>query len=200
MFLLKGLLIGLIFGLPVGAVGTLTLQRTINYNSKVGFITGLGSSVADILYACIGVFGISIISYFLIKHQIVINIIGSIFIFVMGIQTIKKQAELKKEKTANGLGKIFLSSFVIGITNPATILSFIFAFSYFNIMENIKLLNGILLLLGVLIGTLIWWTILVFIGNKLKKNINENRLKIINIVFGVLLIVFSISIVIKTVI
>lgn len=41
-YLLKGILIGLLFGLPVGAVGTMTVQRTLNYGAKAGLVTGLG--------------------------------------------------------------------------------------------------------------------------------------------------------------
>lgn len=200
MFFIKGLLIGLIFGIPIGAVGTLTLQRTINYNGKIGFITGLGSSIADILYALIGVFGITIISDFLLEYQTIINIVGSIFILILGIGTIRKKVDIRREDKKQSISKIFLSSFFIGITNPATILSFIFAFTYFNIIGEVTLLNGILLVLGVLLGTIIWWSILVFVGNKLKKNIKENRLKNINKIFGILLILFSLIIIFQTII
>lgn len=199
MFLIKGLLIGLIFGIPIGAVGTLTMQRTINYNSKLGFITGLGSSVADMIYAVIGVFGITIISDFLLEYQAIINIIGSIFILILGITTIRKKIEMQKEEKRQNISKTFLSSFIIGITNPATIITFIFAFTYFNLMEQVTLINGILLVLGVLLGTIIWWTILVIISNKIKKNINEKRLKNVNKIFGILLILFSVIIIIQTI-
>lgn len=51
----KGILIGLIFGLPVGAVGAMTVQRTWEHGIKAGLLTGMGSSAADCIYAGIGV-------------------------------------------------------------------------------------------------------------------------------------------------
>ncbi len=36
-----------LFGLPVGAVGTMTVQHTLSSGIKAGLFTGLGSSVAD---------------------------------------------------------------------------------------------------------------------------------------------------------
>ena len=42
-FLLKRFLIGLIFGLPVGAVGTLVVQRSFRQGFWQGLLTGLGS-------------------------------------------------------------------------------------------------------------------------------------------------------------
>ena len=63
----KGLLIGLIFGVPAGAIGALSIQRTIERGFWTGLLTGMGSSVADLLYACIGVFGITLVTDFLKK-------------------------------------------------------------------------------------------------------------------------------------
>lgn len=41
-FLLRGILIGLLFGIPVGAVGTLTVQRAYHHDFAAGIKTGLG--------------------------------------------------------------------------------------------------------------------------------------------------------------
>ena len=76
-YLLRGILIGLLFGLPVGAVGTMTVQHTLSSGIKAGLFTGLGSSVADCFYAAVGVFGITLISDFLLKYQVIINIFRS---------------------------------------------------------------------------------------------------------------------------
>lgn len=61
-YLIKGILIGLLFGMPVGAVGAMTVQRTIAHGTKAGLLTGSGSSAADCLYACVGAFGLTLIS------------------------------------------------------------------------------------------------------------------------------------------
>lgn len=45
--LLKGICIGLLFWLPAGAAGTLTVQRTLAHGPRMGILTGLGASVAD---------------------------------------------------------------------------------------------------------------------------------------------------------
>ncbi len=68
-YLLRGRLIGFIFGLPAGAVGALTVQRTCHHGAKAGLSMGLGSSVADCFYACVGVFGFTLISDFMLRYQ-----------------------------------------------------------------------------------------------------------------------------------
>lgn len=198
--LLKGLIIGIIFGVPVGAVGAMTVQRTLTNGKKIGFFTGLGSSVADCLYACIGAFGLTFISDFLLKYQTIINIVGGLIIAIMGIKMFLKRNENDneiKEKKNISKSKTFLSSFIIGITNPTVILTFLFAFSYFGIADRMNILNGIELVIGVLIGTLLWWAILVILTDKLKNKFANNGFKNLNKVFGIILIIFSLIIFIK---
>lgn len=185
-FLLAGLLIGLLFGLPAGAVGALTVQRTLNYGFKAGLATGLGSSVADCLYAFIGAFGLTLISDFLFKYQAAINILGGSLVLAMGIWMIRRKNEDSvSEVPALSGSKMFLSAFAVGITNPAAILTFLFAFSYLGISGQLTMLEGIQLVCGVFIGTYIWWGILSVAANALKKK--TSSFCKLNRVFGVVL-------------
>lgn len=189
--LFKGILIGLMFGVPIGAVGAMTVQRTLDRGFGAGLLTGLGSSVADCLYACVGVFGFTFISDFLLKYQTIINIIGGVFVLIMGIgQLVKKSAESAPQRPADG-AKMFLSSFVVGITNPAAILTFLFAFTYFGIAEISGALNGILLVLGVFIGTYIWWSTLSGVVCIIKRKSGNRGLPYMNKIFGAILILFA---------
>lgn len=185
-YLISGILIGLMFGVPAGAVGALTVQRTLNHGFKAGLATGLGSSVADCLYACIGAFGLTLISEFLLKYQTVINILGGCLILVMGIRMIirKKENTVSKVSALSGI-KMFMSSFAVGITNPAAILTFLFAFSYFAISGQLTIFQGIQLVCGVFVGTYIWWGILSVAANLLKKK--TSSFCKLNKVFGVIL-------------
>ena len=83
--LLKGIQIGLLFGVPAGAVGAMTVQRTLQAGPRAGLLTGLGSSVADCFYACVGVFGLTLVSDFLLKGQNMIHMAGGCLIFGMGV-------------------------------------------------------------------------------------------------------------------
>lgn len=89
-FLLKGLLIGFLFGLPVGAVGTMAAQSAFRYGFSAGLKTGLGSSAADCLYVVCGAFGLTFVSDFLLKYQTVIHAVGGSLILVMGLHLILK--------------------------------------------------------------------------------------------------------------
>lgn len=196
--LFKGILIGLMFGVPIGAIGAMTVQRTLDRGFGAGALTGLGSSVADCLYACVGVFGLSFISDFLLKYQIIINVIGGAFVLIMGISQLVKKAEEKSPRNPTEGVKMFLSSFAVGITNPAAILTFLFAFTYFDIAGMSGALSGILLAAGVFIGTYIWWAALSGAVCVIKRKLGSRRLPYLNKIFGVILILFSMLIFGKT--
>ena len=51
--IIKGLLIGIIASAPMGPVGILCIQRTLNKGRWEGFATGAGASLSDIIYAII---------------------------------------------------------------------------------------------------------------------------------------------------
>lgn len=200
MFLLKGILIGLIFGVPAGAVGALCVQRSLLYGAKSGLVTGLGSSAADCFYAAIGAFGITLVSDFLTKYQTVINLIGGLLILAMGISILLKKwgssTEIEKRMSYTTM---FMSSFGVGITNPAAVITFLFAFSYFGIDGKQGVFNGAALVLGVLFGTLAWWIILSSITEMIKKKQGDKGFNSLNKIFGVIMICFSVIIFARTI-
>ena len=56
-FIFKGMLIGVIASAPMGPVGILCVQRTLNKGRWFGFATGIGAAVSDIIYAAFAGFG-----------------------------------------------------------------------------------------------------------------------------------------------
>lgn len=191
-FIIKGILIGLLFGMPVGAVGAMTAQRTLVYGMKAGLLTGLGSSVSDCVYACIGVFGLTLLSDFLLRYQSIINLAGGCLILGMGIRMLlSKNGGMQNTTDSPGGIRMFVSSFAVGIMNPAAILTFLFAFSLLGIHGQCGLAEGMGLVTGVFWGTYCWWGMLSGAVVLLKKKAKNNWLPIMNRTFGIILILFG---------
>lgn len=199
-FLLRGILIGLLFGVPVGAVGTMTVQRTFAGSFKDGLMTGLGSSVADCLYAIVGAFGLTIVSDFLLKYQTILNTLGGTLVLIMGVRLFlhKNEAMSLPRPVASGI-RMFLSSFAVGITNPAAILTFLFAFSYFGINGNTDIRQGTQLVAGVFMGTYIWWTTLSAFVCFIKRKTENYSFHSINRIFGAILSLFGAAVFVQTI-
>lgn len=199
VYLLKGVLIGLLFGLPVGAVGTMTVQRTWRFGFRSGLLTGLGSSVADCFYAAVGAFGLTLLSDFLLRYQTVLHLLGGGLILYMGVRLIaSKENTAAAEIKAVAGAKLVASSFIIGMTNPAALLTFLFAFSYFGISGIAGSFNRLCLVGGVFIGTYIWWTVLSAATYILRNKAKRHSLQRANRVFGVILSAFGTVVLVRT--
>lgn len=98
-YLIRGLLIGLIFGVPAGAIGALTIQRTLRGGFWAGLATGLGSFAADLLYACAGVFGITLVSELLTRYQRPISLLGGVLIAALGIHIFRQRPQDRQQES-----------------------------------------------------------------------------------------------------
>ena len=58
---MKGFIIGIIVSAPMGPVGILTVQRTLNKGRREGLATGIGAVGSDFLYAIITGYGMSFV-------------------------------------------------------------------------------------------------------------------------------------------
>lgn len=195
---LQGVLIGIVFGVPAGAVGALTLQRSFEYGFKAGLITGLGSTAADVLYAVVGILGITIIQSFVRTYQLPISIAGGMIIMGMGILAFRKTVSLEqKEVEVTKYPVMFASSLAIAVCNPATVFSFLAVFAMLNIQTGTSDHAGIELVFGIGAGTCIWWTIISLAACKLKEHATEKLYKRLYKIMGILLILFGLAVMIN---
>lgn len=198
--LLKGMAIGILFGVPAGVVGILAIQRTLSQGILAGFMTGMGSSAADVFYAGAGCFGITLISDFLLKYRRGICMAGCMLVVVMGILCFRKTRAVQvKNDSAHGVSTCFFSAFAISMANPATIVSFMMVFSLFRIDGTESLMENIRLVFGIFCGTCIWWAVVALAAGRFRDRITENYSRKLNRIFGVLMVLFGIVLGIKAV-
>lgn len=197
IFLYKGLILGFSVAAPVGPIGVLCINRTINKSYVSGLVTGLGAATADLIYGLIAGLGLTIISNFLIDQKLWIQTIGLIFLFYLGIKTLmKKKTEIEFNKTIDTrLFKDYLTTFILTITNPATILFFLAVFAGLGLSnsENEKFAT-ILLVIGVFFGSGMWWLFLSGLTYKLKSRMSNQILKRIDLLSGFLILLLGLFI------
>ena len=76
----EGIVLGILVSAPLGPIGVLTIQRTINKGRNSGIMTGLGALTADTFYAALAGFGVSIITKFISNHQLSFRIVGGMIL------------------------------------------------------------------------------------------------------------------------
>ena len=195
--ILTGILIGICVSAPVGPLGVLCIQRTLSRGKLHGFMTGLGATTSDIIYALLVSLGMSFILDFINTHQFLIQIIGSIIILLFGIYLFLKKPKnqlphIKKSHSKGDLISDYLSAFGLCFSNPLIMFLFIGLFARFQIIESGNISNNIIAFISIIIGATIWWILLTMIVGYFKNKFKLRELRIINKITGSIIIILSI--------
>jgi threonine/homoserine/homoserine lactone efflux protein len=190
---LRGLLIGFSIAAPVGPIGVLCIRRTLAYGRVAGLVSGLGAASADSLYGAIAAFGLSLVAGFLISYQDSLKVVGGLYLLYLGYRTLisvpqAEDSELKKE----GLLHSYVSTFFLTLTNPVTIIAFAAIFTGLGLVgESRDLLSASLTVVGVFLGSALWWFMLSAGVGYLGRKIRPDLLLWINRISGVVIIIFG---------
>jgi len=192
-FLIRGLIIGFSIAAPVGPISVLVIRRTLAEGQVLGFVSGLGAATADAIYGCIAAFGLTYISNMLVSHQAWLRLFGGLFLCYLGIRTfLARPAERPASAKGNGLIGACGSTFLLTLTNPMTILSFAAVFAGFGVASSSgTYLDAGLLVLGVFIGSGLWWLVLSGGVSISRKGLNSRRMRWVNRVSGLIIIAFG---------
>jgi len=190
-FLLQGVVLGFSIAAPVGPIGVLCIRRTLMQGRTAGLVSGLGAATADAFYGCIAGFGLTLVSDFLVNQQLWIRLIGGIFLCYLGVKTfLSKPAEVSTLVQSKSLFSHYASTLFLTLTNPATILSFAAIFAGLGVIEG-SYVDAAILVLGVFIGSTLWWFVLSFGIIFLRSRFSQRGFIWINKISGVILVVFG---------
>jgi threonine/homoserine/homoserine lactone efflux protein len=183
----QSLLIGLSIAAPVGQIGVLAIQRTLQYGRAAGLATGLGAAVADALYGAVGAFGITVLIAWLVDHRTAFTLIGSVVLLWMGWRIARQPptAARAAETTPADWLKHFAGTFVLTLSNPTTILSFLAVFGA--IAGRTAQASPWLMVAGVLVGSALWWLVLATVVGRLRHRFDARWQRRINLASAALL-------------
>ena len=195
LFFLRGLIFGFSIAAPVGPIGVLVIRRTLAEGWGMGLMTGLGAATADAVYGCIAGFGLTLVSSFLIAQAVWLKLLGGLFLCYLGVQTFRAKpatnpaTEITSAKS-NGLLGAYLSTVLLTLTNPATILAFTVLFAGLGLASS-SYSSASLLVLGVCCGSALWWLTLSSGVNLFRVRVNRH-LNWLNRISGLILLIFGI--------
>ncbi|EGK03005.1 MAG: LysE family transporter [Prevotella sp.] len=193
--IIKGLFIGFLSSAPMGPVGMLCIQRTLNEGRKNGLITGIGAVVGDMLIALLAIvaaLGLGFSTEFIQQHEGPLKVVGSIILIVFGYIVFNKNPSKSltklKEKSVS-TWTVFISSLILTVSNIATLFLYIALFARFNVIDADKPFGyDLITILFIGIGAFLWWLLVTYFVNKLRSRFNPRGLQIFNKIIGLLLI------------
>jgi threonine/homoserine/homoserine lactone efflux protein len=202
-FFLKGLLVGIIVSAPMGPIGVLCIQKTVNKGRALGFFSGLGAATADTFYAILAAFGVTFITNFLSKNQEIMQVVGIIVLLFLGFKMIfnnpiKQYRYHSSSSKKSHYIKDYFSVFFLTLSNPLTIIFFGAAFAMLGLLAQAELQRyNFLLVAGIFGGATFWWFMLTYIVNIFRRKFRLRNIFILNRVSGVLIVGLSVLAVIK---
>ncbi|MDR0825540.1 MAG: LysE family transporter [Prevotella sp.] len=198
--ILKGLFIGFLSSAPMGPVGMLCIQRTLNEGKKHGLFTGVGAAVGDMLIsllAIVAALGLGFSTEFIQQHEGPLKVLGSIVLIVFGYIVFKKNPSrnlTKLKENPMSYSKVFASSLILTLSNIATLFLYIALFARFNVIDADKPFGyDLITILFIGIGAMSWWLLVTYLVNKLRVRFNLRGLQIFNKIIGILLIGLGIA-------
>lgn len=191
--LAQGILLGFSIAAPVGPIGVLCIRHTLQNGFRSGLASGLGAASADAFYGTIAAAGLTLASDFLARQQIWLGILGGMFLLYLGVSTFRSpppEVDGRNLK-ASKLGGDYLSTFVLTLSNPITIFSFMALFGGLSAGASVKA-SAFLLVMGVFSGSAIWWLALSAGVSIFRKKFNPNVMQWVNRLAGIVILVFAV--------
>lgn len=197
--LIRGAAAGFAISAPVGPVNVLCASRTLTKGWLAGLISAVGATAADTFYGAIAGFSISIVINFLLREQSKLRIYGGILLVGIGVwYYLRRPPAFKKEGEGEATHSDFVTAFLLNLTNPTTVLSFLAVMAVLGLSERRPVGLTLVLIGGIAAGSMVWWLILIGLTHKLRDKFNDNAMRWMNRIagmaiggFGILMIVLG---------
>ena len=191
----KGLIVGIVASAPMGPVGILTIQRTLNKGRWYGFVTGCGAAISDMFYAIISGLGLSFVLDFVERgpNRVLLSISGSILLFIFGIwMFFSKPAQPHRPSRRKGtLAHNALTGFLVTLSNPLIVFLFLALFTRFAFVVPDHPVEQVFGYLGIFGGALLWWFCLSGVINRLRNRFHMETIRRINRCLGIIVMLVS---------
>ena len=132
----------------------------------------------------------------ILKHQMFLQIVGSIMLLAFGIYTFRSNPVKSLRPTSANRGTYlhnFITAFFVTFSNPLIIFLFIGLFARFSfVMPGSPLGFQLVGYLAIIIGALTWWFGITYFVNKVRTRFNVRGIWILNRIIGVVVIIASI--------
>jgi threonine/homoserine/homoserine lactone efflux protein len=193
----KGMLIGMIASAPMGPVGVLCVQRTLNKGRWYGLVTGFGAAVSDIIYAGVTGFGMAFVMDFISNEQnkFYLQIVGSFVLLLFGIYTWRTDPTKNMHQSGQQRGSLWYNTwtaFLVTFSNPLIIFLFMGLFAQFAFVIPDRPFEMVIGFASIVGGALLWWYGLTWLVDKVRGIFDNTGIRIINQVIGVVVTIFSV--------
>jgi len=189
-FLVKGVIAGLAISAPVGPVNVFCISQAVAKGRRAGVVAGVGAAAADTVYGAIAGFSIGYIIHFLIKEEFWIRLVGGSLLIAIGLlYFFRPPKALEPQRSSEGSSLV--AAFVLNLTNPTTVLSFLAVLAALH-LGGYRGWGSLYLVGGIFAGGMTWWILLAFIAAHFRDRFGGGAMRWMNRAAGVAIGLFGI--------
>ena len=193
--LFHGMIIGALLSAPMGPVGVLCIQRTLNKGRWSGLFTGVGAALSDLFYCLLTGFGLSFVIDFIETNQNLLQVLGSVVLLLFGWYLIRKNParslKAPRDRKSN-YTQDFITGFLFTFSNPLILFLIIGLFTRFNFLAPEYLYyHYIIGFVSIFTGAILWWLVLTFFVNAVRNHFNVRSMWLVNRIIGIIVLAMS---------
>ncbi|RED51473.1 LysE family translocator [Aestuariispira insulae] len=193
-YFLKSILIGLAIAAPVGPIGVLCIRESLTRGFRAGFSCGMGAAAADGTYGAIAAFSLVSLDRMVGGIGSWGAAIGGIFLLILAWR-IGRSTPAPEAPPASGrdMARGFLTTFLLTLSNPATIISFLAIFAGLGITLADGMAGKAATVVGVFLGSALWWLFLAGLSARLQHRIGDRIMSRINLVSALIIAAMGVA-------
>ncbi len=198
MFFAIGVAAGALTGVPIGPVNVAVIDAAYRHTFRRAFAVGLGGSIADGLYAALGVMGVTPILRTYPAVPPILYAISGVVLLIYGFITARTQVvapattepdDSSKSKKRKEMREGFMVGAALIILNPAAIVTWVVIMG--SIIPDGTTAEGLACAIGVMIGSLAWFVLVAYLTQKGRQVLGEKAAWIPRVV-GFALMIYAV--------
>ncbi|MEM7152710.1 MAG: LysE family transporter [Myxococcota bacterium] len=185
---------GLAIAMPLGPVGMFCFDVGLRRGPAFGVAAGIGAALGDGLFAAAALVGTS--GWVGVSGGWLRLVGGLVLVCVAGTRWLHRPAVTTEPPPVRRARRAFVAALGLTLGNPATLLPFAAVFGTLGFPEG-DTSGAVLVVLGVLLGAMTWWTSVAVIARCLRPRLGPKTLSRIDRVITGVLFVFAVGLLIS---
>lgn len=173
--ILAGIGIGLAVAAPIGPMGILCIQRTLEGGLVAGLATGSGAATVHLLYGTVVVFGLSLIADVTATYAPAFKLAAALLLFWFARRILRRAIALEVRRTMAHCLRAYRDAILFALANPITIL--LLLASTAGMPLSFSGWTALSFSLGIFIGSMGWWLALSGAVCALRQHLDATLLR-----------------------
>ena len=190
---LKGFLTGICASVPLGPIAIYVIQKSLSDGHRSGFLTGLGATTVDTIWATVAVFALALAERFIDSHRVFIYLAGGAVVLAVGASMLFRDPFRKVSPQTNPSYSVgdYLKAVATGFSNPGAIFVMFALLAFFGIELEPHDFRVAPVLLAVSAGSVTYWFFFSLLFSRLRKKVNLGALLWLNRIMGAMVMIIG---------